>query len=169
MAAERSQHLVRFEHRAVVERRSCTAPLRATRAADTRSRISTPGLTQPRRDLLAGERLLALEQPIAAVNERHLRAELRPRLRHLGTDDAAAENREPPGSRLRCRRLYVRPRAGLGQTGDRRHEWRRSGRDHDRAPRDERLVADANPPLTLEFAAATHERDIARVEPRDLT
>ena len=72
------------------------------------------------------------------MDERHLRAERRPRLGHLDADHAATEDGEPCGSARRGCRLDVRPGPRFGQTGNRRHQRRRPGGDHDCAPRDER-------------------------------
>ena len=50
-----------------------------------------------RRATLAGERLLAAEQPVAAFDDRHLLApEPLEGLGHLGADGAAAEHEQPP-------------------------------------------------------------------------
>ena len=54
------------------------------------------GLAQRLEHLLARERLVAREQSVASMDERHLRAEARPGLCHLDADDASAEDREPP-------------------------------------------------------------------------
>ena len=87
-----------------------TVPFRETRAADAPSRISTPAVTKPCENLLGRERLLALDQPLAPMDERHRasRAPTRPvpsrprRRRRRGWRAVRA--------RLRGRRLDVRPR-----------------------------------------------------------
>ena len=79
------------------------------------------GAAQRLEHLLARERLLALDQAVAAVDQRHVRAERRPGLRHLDADDAAAEDREPRRHRAspsspRCSSTASR-RAGRGCPG----------------------------------------------------
>ena len=100
-------------------------------------------LAQRLGDLFAHERLLALEQPLPAVDERHPSAERRPRLRQLDADDAAAEHEETRGHLLRGRRLDVRPRLRVAQARDVGDRRRAAGRDDDRPPRAEHVVADA--------------------------
>ena len=116
-------------------------PSRATRVAEAPSRTSTPSSRSDVEHLLARERLLALDQPLAAVDERHARAERAPRLRHLDADDAAAEDGEARGHAFAVvASLFVHGRASRrpGMSG---MSGRRAGRDHDRAARDERLLS----------------------------
>src|SRR5436853_454636 len=70
---------------------------------------------QPRR-----ERLLAAEQARQRLDDRHARAETRPRLPQLGADDAAAEHEQPLRDGTGGRRLPIRPRRGLREPRDRR-------------------------------------------------
>ena len=89
--------------------RARPGPRRSARPRSTlvSSRTSTPPSRSASATCSAGERLLALDQALAPVHERHLRAERRPRLRHLDADDAAAEHEEPraaPPSRSSPRR-----------------------------------------------------------------
>ncbi len=107
------------------------------------------------------------------MDERHLRAEGRPRLRHLDTDDAAAEDREPRRHLLGGRRLDVRPGAGIAQAVDVGDQRARPGRDDHGLARDELLAVvratfDDDPALAVEARAATHERDAVLLEPRQL-
>ena len=167
-AAERGQHLVRLDRLPVVELERDAAV-----AADARRRGAEPdvdpAVAQRLEYLLAGKRLLALDQALAPVDERDRRAEGRPRLRHLDADDSAAQDREPAGHLGGRRRLDVRPRLRVAETRDRvRHERCRSGRDDDRAARDEHLVTHRDLPLACQPAAAAHEGDAALLEPRHL-
>ena len=99
-------------------------------------------------------------QAVAAMDERHLRAERRPRLRHLDADDPAAEHEEPRRHLLRRRRLDVRPRLRLGETRDRGSSpelpvattTARRARARRRRP---------HTPLAVEPPVAAHERDAA--------
>ncbi len=101
------------------------------------------------------------------MDERHLRAERGPRLRHLDSDDSSAEDEEAAGYLFRRRRLDVRPRRGLGEPVDRRDRRRASRRDHDRATRHQHVVADDDPPLAVEPPVSPDERDAALLEPGD--
>ena len=112
--ADRDEDLVRLDRRAVVELDADGAV-----PGDRRRRRAEPdvdaAVAKRRQHLLAREPLLPLDQPLAPVDERHLRAERRPRLRHLDPDHAAAEDRQPRRHLLRGRRLDVRPRRCVGE------------------------------------------------------
>ena len=118
--------------------------------------------------LCGGEGLLAREQPRAALEHRHLRAERRERLRHLDADHTPAEDHEPRGNLLRDRRVAVRPGRGLREAGDRRQQRIAADRDDDGGARDERLVADQHAALAVEARLAAHERDAPLLEPGKL-
>ena len=105
--------------------------------------------------LRSRKRLLALDQPLAAMDERHLRAEGRPRLGHLDADDSATEDREPRRHLLGGRRLDVRPGAGIAQAVDVGDQRARPGGDDDGLARDEllavvRAAVDDDPALAVE-------------------
>ena len=68
------------------------------------------GVAQRRGDRLAGRGLGPRQQPVAALQERDLRAERLPGGRHLAADDAAAEDQQPAGRLLRAGGLARRPR-----------------------------------------------------------
>ena len=119
-------------------------------------------------NLCRGERLLSLDQSVAAVHECHVRPECRPRLGHLDSDDAAAENREPRRYLRRGRRLDVRPRTGVPEPRDVRNESRRAGSHDHGLSRHQLLVADDDATFPVESATSTDERDSARLEPRHL-
>ncbi len=127
-----------------------------------------PGLAEGRLHLLARERLLALDQPVSPMNERHPRTERRPGLRHLDPDHPASQDEEPARDLLGRRRLDIRPGTGLSETRHRRNRRGAPGRDHDGLSCDENLVADAYPPLPVEPSVAADERHPALVEPWQL-
>ena len=147
--------------RAVVER----DPRRrrfGRRARPRRRAGSRPRPRAARGDLLARERLLALDQPLAAVDERHRAsrapttpAPSRPRRRRRRAWRAAA-------GRRRGRRLDVRPRARLGQPWIGGTAGSRAGCHHDgparhRAPR---------PPTRTRRSPSSRPRPRTSVTPR---
>ena len=163
-ASDRDEELVRLERAAALQLERDDAVPRDRRDARLEPQVDAV-LAKRVGDLLARERLFALDQPIAAVDERHLRAQGRPRLRHLDADDAAAEDREPAGNLLRGRRLDVRPRSRLGEARHRRDRRCAARRDDDRLPRDERLVSDRHATLAVEPAVSADEGDTAVGQP----
>ncbi len=118
--------------------------------------------------LLGGEKLLATDQPLGDLEDRHMRAERRVRLRELDRDDTAAEHEQRARDRFRRRRLAVRPRLGLAQPVDRRHRRGAARREHYRAARREQIVADAHAALAVEHAVTAEQRDPTVLEPRQL-
>ena len=92
----RDEQLVASTRRAVVELEHDLAVARETRvgrgAAAARRRRARAA---PSSTCVARERLLAGDQPVAALDERHVRAERRRRLRQLDADHAAAEDAQP--------------------------------------------------------------------------
>ena len=119
-------------------------------------------------DLLGGERLLAREQPRQGREQRHARSGRGVRLRHLDPDHAAPEDRQPLGDHRAGRRLPVGPRSRLGEAADGRDHGFGPDSDHDRLPRDQELLGDANAPWPVESPEPAHERDPALLEPRQL-
>ena len=147
--SDRDEELVGFHGLALVELGPDGAVPRDRDDARLEPEVDA-SLAQRVGDLLGRERLLPLDEAVAAVHERHLRAERRPRLRHLDADDAAAEHEEARRHLFRGRRLDVRPGLRLAEArdvGDRRGAARR---DDDRAPRSEHGGADDDPPLAVE-------------------
>ena len=122
-------------------------------------------LLQRLADVLARERLLTPDQPVAALDEAHVAAEARVRLRHLDADHAATEDHEPLGHLLGGRGLAVGPWLHVIEARDRRDQRRRAGRDDHGAPRHQRFVADLDPALAVEAAGAADDRDAAVLEP----
>ena len=117
-----------------------------------------------------GERLLARDQPRGRLDQRHLRAERRERLRQLDADDAAAEDEQPLGHASRAvvaSRLVhgcASRRPGIGGIAA-----LAAGGDHDRAARD----SASRPPTRrgARPAGAPWPRtsvDAALLEPRQL-
>ena len=134
---DRDEDLVRVDRlrrrRARRARRRSATPRRPS----SPSRTSTPPSRSAVVDLRARERLLALDQPLAAVHERHLRAQGRPRLRHLDADHAAAEHEQPAGGTRFAvvASMFVHGRASR-EPRHRRDRRRAPAREHHRAPRD---------------------------------
>jgi hypothetical protein len=115
--------------------------------------------------VLARERLLARDQPVGALDDRHLRAERAVRLRHLDGDHTAAEDRQAIGDLLRRRGLAVGPRLGLPQPVDGRDRRRRAGGHDDGLARDERLPAGLHAPLSRDAAGGADHGYTAALEP----
>src|SRR3954447_24376008 len=125
-------------------------------------------LAKALRYLLAGERLLARDDPVGGLDQRHRRAERAPRLRHLDAHGSAAEDGEAVGDRLGRGGLARGPVLDFGQPLDRRHRRRRSRRDDDRPAGAHQIVANAHVPLTLDLAPAPEQLDAALGEPGEL-
>ena len=119
-------------------------------------------------DRLAGERLLAFEKPVAALDDRDVGAERAICLRQLAADGAATEHEQLGRHLLRRRRLAIRPRLRFGEAVDRRQQRGAARGDHDRAARLQQLVADAHPALAVEPSVAAHERYALLLQPRQL-
>src|SRR3954451_24756019 len=171
-ASECRKHLVRLERRTVVElycdRARPRHPHHLTLEADVDATF-----LEAFEHLSAGERLLTLDQPLAAMDEGHLRAEGRPRLRHLDPDDSATEDREARRHLLGSRRLDVRPGAGSAEAFDVGDQRARSGGDDNGLARDElfavvRAALDNDAAVPVEARAATHERHAVLFEPWQL-
>ncbi len=114
------------------------------------------------------ELLLAPEEARRRLDDRHLRAERRPRLPELDADDTAAEHDQPLGNELGNRALVVRPGIRVGEPGNRRHGGRAPCRDDDRLLRREQPPVDIDPALARKPAVAAHEADAPLVEPGQL-
>ena len=69
------------------------------------------------------------------LHDAHLHAEARKDLGQLGPDGATSEDQERLGEPLDLDRLPVCPVRDIGQARNRWNRGRRSGTDHDRAPR----------------------------------
>ena len=123
---------------------------------------------------LAGERLLAREQPVRPLQDHDLlAAEPLERLGHLDADGAAAEHEQPPRDLLRAGRGPVVPGAGLGQAGNGRDERAAAGGQHDgpgRAQRPDGAVGglDLDGPLPGQAAGAADELDALALQPAEL-
>src|SRR4051794_38536764 len=83
----------------------------------------------------------------------------------LSPPSPAADTREPRGHRGGSRRLVVRPRTRVLEPVDVGNQSRRAGRHDHGLSGDELLVADDAPPLALEPATSTDERDAVILEP----
>ena len=102
------------------------ADVHADAHVDARRHAARPR-PAPRRTRAAGR--AARPRDISVTS----RAKRRPRGGHLAPHDAAADDRQPAGHRLRARRLPAGPRLDAGQR--RRHDRAGPGGDHDRLPR----------------------------------
>ena len=167
MAAEGGEQLVRLERGSVVELDPDGPVSGDTRGGRAKPHVDT-GVPKRCENLLGGERLLALDQPVAAMDERDRRAERRPGLCHLDADDPAAENGEPCGHDFGGRRLDVRPGACRAKAWDVGDERRRPGCHDDCLLRREHLLPHEHAPLAVEPSAAAHERDATLLEPRQV-
>ena len=122
-------------------------------------------LAQRGRHLLAGEGLLAGQDPLAALDQDDLRPQRRPGLGELGADRPAAEHDHAPRNPLRGGRVAVVPGLDRVEALDRRHRGGRAGRDDDDALRDQGLLADDDAPLAVEAALAAEELDAVFAQP----
>ncbi len=107
--------------------------LRAAAGRDAEHHLNAPGF-QRFAHLLGREPLLARDQPLGRLDDRHARPERGVRAGHLHADHAAAEDQQRRGNRMRGRDLAVGPRLTLAQTGDRRDRGTGAGGEHDRLP-----------------------------------
>ena len=138
LAADRDQQLLAAGGLAVVglddrHARLAVHPDRLAARADVDAELAQ-GLGH----LLAGEGLLARDEPALALDQRHARPQGRPRLRKLGPRHSAAQYDEALGHLLGGGRLAVGPRLRIGQAVDRRDQRLGAGRDDDRPARLER-------------------------------
>ncbi len=166
-APGRDEQLVGLDAGSVVELEHQPA-----RARDAHHRRLQPHVhaasAQRLEHLRTRERLVAGEQSVAAMDERHVRAESGPGLGHLDADDASAEDREPPGDLARRGRLSIGPRPRVAQSGDVRHASPRPRGDHDRLARDERLVSDHDASLAVDPPVTADQRHVVLLEPGEL-
>jgi hypothetical protein len=88
-------------------------------------------LAQDTEDQLADGRVLAVDQPVAALHERDRDAEARIELSELDADRSAAEDDDALGQLLERGRLAVGPVAGFLKPVDRRDDGVAAGRDDD--------------------------------------
>ena len=125
-------------------------------------------LAQCPRDLLAGERLLARQQPLFALDQRDGGAERRPGLRQLAADRAAAEHEHALRHPLRGRPLAVvpgiRPSRGPSIGGIAAPLPVATTT----AARAQDVVADDHAALAVEPALAAEQLDPAFFQPRHL-
>ena len=173
-AADRDEQLVAGQRLAVLQRDRHAAVVARARPPPPRAdpQLDAAPL-QPLRHLHARERLLARDQAVGRLDQRHARAERGPRLRQLHADDAAAEHEQLAGDLVGRRRLAVRPRLRLGEPGDRRQQRARAGRDDHRLARlvHDRLAvraADLHPPLAGQPRLPAQQRHAALLQPRQL-
>ena len=115
-------------------------------------------LAQGLLDVVCGKRLLLREQAVGGLDQRDLRSEAAPGLRHLHADDAAAQDRQALGHLLGRGGLAIGPGLGLGQAVDRRHDGPAAGGDDDGLRADQRLVTHHDAPLAVETAGPAHDR-----------
>jgi len=118
-------------------------------------------LGQSRVQLVAGERLLAWQQPRLALDDRHRTAERGVRLRHLDAHHAAPEDDQPVRDPRGGRHLAVGPGLDVGQPGNRRHRRTAADRDHHGLPRLEDVVADAHATLAVQPPVSADQVDVA--------
>ena len=111
----------------------------------------------------------AREEPLVALDERHLRADALEELRELAADRAATEHeRAAPGTSSRLGRLDVRPVVDLRRA--RRSAGRpATSRSRSRAGRSEAPGRrPARTPGSVTIGVAAHELGVAGLEPLDL-
>ena len=167
-APDRDEQLVAADDAAVAERHRHLGAVAPDRLGLLAGADVDAQLLQRLGDLGAGELLLARQQPPLTLDQGHLRAQRAIRLPHLDADDAAAQDDQAVGDRIRRGRLAVGPRPRLGEPVDRRHGRRRpAGEDH--RPADlERLLAHDHAALAVDAPPAAVERDAAVLEPGQL-
>ena len=112
-----------------------------------------PAFAKGNRDLLGCERFLAPEQAIHCFDQRHLRAQRGPGLRHLGANSSSAQDRETRGHGFVRGQIAVGPRRSLAQAFDRRNPRSgASGHDHS-LPGHEDVIAGAHASIAVEATA----------------
>ena len=79
--------------------------------------------------------VVAAQDAVVPVDDRHVRAEPVQRLRHLHPDGPGAEHRQPVGPRAELEERLVGERVNVGQALDGRDDGAPAGRDHDAAGR----------------------------------
>ena len=146
---------------------SIPSPAVATRS--TRAPVRTVFAAQRSGDLLAGEGLLASEDPVAALGQGDLRPQRRPGLGELGPDRPAPEDDHARRDPLRGGRVAVVP--GLDRVEPLYRGHRRTGAvgDDDRAPRHQCGLVHHHSFFAVEPALAPEEHDPAFFQPGQLT
>ena len=116
---------------------------------------------------LAGKRLLGAEQ-VRAGDDRHRGAKALIRGRHLDSDHAAADDREPPGRDLGTRGIPTRPGPDIRKARDVGKQRVGPDTHRDRVPGGVDSVVDSDLLLAGDSRVAAHERYSRRLDPLHL-
>src|SRR5205814_2536692 len=123
-----------------------------------------PLLAEGSGDDRAGLLVHAAEEPRAALDQGHARADAGEELRELRADRAAAQHREALRHLVGARRLDVRPEVDAVEALHGRDCGPRAGRDHEPVVR-ELLAVDLDDARTGDARASAHERATLLREP----